>query len=270
MSSQLKLLAAAAGLAFAAQAGAQVTFYEHNNYAGRTFKTQRDVSNLARYGFNDLASSVVVSSDRWEFCEDQNFGGRCVILRRGNYLSLSAMGLNDRVTSARAVSAKANYDDERYGPAPVSTYDARRRNNERLYEAEVTSVRAVMGQPQQRCWIEQQQVAQDSSNPNVPGALVGALIGGVLGHQVGGGRGRDLATVGGVVAGGVVGSQVGGNAQPTRTHEVQRCRTEAADGNGRPEYWDVAYSFRGQEHHMQMNSPPGKTVIVNRQGEPRT
>ena len=273
MSSKLKLLTAAAGLAFAAQVGAQVTFYEHDNYAGRAFKTQREVIDLTRYGFNDLASSVVVSSDLWEFCEDQNFGGRCVILRRGNYLSLAAMGLNDRVTSARAISAKANYDDERYGPAPVSTYDARRRNNERLFEAEVTSVRAVMGQPQQRCWVEQQQVAQDnsySSNANVPGALVGALIGGVLGHQVGGGRGRDLATVGGVVAGGVVGSQVGGNSQQARTHEVQRCRTEAGNGDGRPEYWDVTYSFRGQEHQMQMNSPPGRTVIVNRRGEPRT
>ncbi|MBT9492920.1 MAG: glycine zipper 2TM domain-containing protein [Paucibacter sp.] len=268
MSSKLKLLAAIAALAVAAQAGAQVTFYEHDNYAGRTFKTQRNVNNLARFGFNDLASSVVVGSERWEFCENQDFGGRCVILRRGNYLSLSAMGLNDRVTSARAVSAKANYDDERYGPAPVSTYDARRRNNERLYEADVTSVRAVMGQPQQRCWVEQQQVEQEGSNANVPGALMGALIGGVLGHQVGGGRGRDLATVGGVVAGGVVGSRIGGNSRQARTQEVQRCREEA--GNGRPAYWDVAYSFRGRDHHMQMSSPPGKTVTVNRQGEPRT
>lgn len=267
MSSTLKLLAAAAGLAFAAQAGAQITFYEHDNYAGRSFTTQKDVSNLARFGFNDQASSVVVGSERWEFCENQNFGGRCVILRRGNYLSLGAMGLNDRVSSARSVSAESRYDDERYGPPPVSVYDARRRNNERLYEADVTSVRAVMGQPQQRCWVEQQQVAQDS-NANIPGALVGALIGGVLGHQVGGGRGRDLATAGGVVAGAAVGSQVGGGAQPTRTQDVQRCHTEP--GNGRPEYWDVAYTFRGREHHMQMNSRPGSTVTVNRKGEPRT
>ena len=222
---------------------------------------------MQRFGFNDLASSAVVGSERWEVCDDQNFGGRCVILRRGNYLSLSAMGLNDRISSARAVSAKAEYDDERYAPAPVSVYDSRRRNNERLYEAEVTSVRAVMGQPQQRCWTEQQEVSQ-GSKANVPGALVGALLGGVLGHQVGGGRGQDLATAGGAVAGAAIGSQVGGDSRSTRTQDVQRCSSES--GNGRPEYWDVSYSFKGRQHHVQMNSPPGRTIVVNRQGEPRS
>ena len=49
--------------------------------------------------------------------------------------------------------------------------------------------------------VEQQQVAQPASGYNVPGAVIGAVLGGVLGHQVGGGRGKDLATVGGVVAG---------------------------------------------------------------------
>ncbi len=267
MSSKLKILAAAALLVLAAQAGAQITFYEHDSFAGRSFKTQNKVNNLQRHGFNDLASSAVVGNQRWEVCDQANFGGRCVILRRGNYLSLSAMGLNDRISSARSVDAKTQYDDERYAPAPVSVYDARRRNNERLYEAEVTSVRAVMGQPQQRCWIEQQEVPR-GSNANVPGALVGALLGGVLGHQVGGGRGQDLATVGGVVAGAAVGSQVGGDSRSTRTQDVQRCSSES--GNGRPEYWDVSYNFQGRQHHVQMNSRPGRTVIVNRQGEPRT
>lgn len=267
MSSKLKLLAAAAGLALCAQAGAQITFYQHDDYAGRSFKTQKSVSNMAKHGFNDQASSAVVGSERWEVCEDQNFGGRCVILRPGNYLSIAGMGLNDRISSARPVQQNKRYDDERYAPAPVSVYDARRRNNERLYEADVTSVRAVMGQPQQRCWVEQQQVAQEQHS-NVPGALVGALIGGVLGHQVGGGSGRDLATVGGVVVGGVVGSKVGANSQTSRTQDVQRCATEPA--SKKPAFWDVSYNFRGQAHQMQMTSPPGRTVTVNRQGEPRT
>lgn len=267
MSSILKTLAAAAGLAVLPLAGAQITFYEHNDYEGRSFKTQKTVNNMAHYGFNDQASSAVVGSERWEVCEDQNFGGRCVILRRGNYLSIASMGLNDRISSARPVNQSKRYEDEHYAPAPVSVYDARRRNNERLYEADVTSVRAVMGQPQQRCWVEQQQVAQEQHS-NVPGALVGALIGSVLGHQVGGGRGRDLATVGGVVVGGVVGSKVGGDAPSGRTQEVQRCASEPA--NTRPAYWDVSYNFRGQDHRVQMTSPPGPTVTVNRQGEPRT
>ena len=40
------------------------------------------------------------------------------------------------------------------------------------------------------------------------GAILGAVIGGVLGHQVGGGSGRDAATVVGAVGGAVIGNQV--------------------------------------------------------------
>jgi uncharacterized protein YcfJ len=45
------------------------------------------------------------------------------------------------------------------------------------------------------------------------GTGVGAVAGGVLGHQVGGGKGKTLATVGGAVAGGYVGNQVQKNHQ---------------------------------------------------------
>ena len=40
------------------------------------------------------------------------------------------------------------------------------------------------------------------------GAVTGGVLGGVVGHQVGGGRGKDLATIGGVVGGAYVGHQV--------------------------------------------------------------
>ena len=97
------------------------------------------------------------------------------------------------------------------------------------------------------------------------GAIAGALIGGVLGHQVGGGHGKDLATVGGAVAGGVIGSNVGRNGQTT-SQDVRRCENTTS---GTPAYWDVTYNFRGQQHQMQMTTPPGTTIAVNRDGEPR-
>lgn len=40
------------------------------------------------------------------------------------------------------------------------------------------------------------------------GAILGAVLGGIAGHQIGGGRGKDLATVGGAIAGGLAGSAV--------------------------------------------------------------
>ena len=37
-----------------------------------------------------------------------------------------------------------------YAPPPIAVYDGRRRPNERLYEASVTSARAVLGTPAHR------------------------------------------------------------------------------------------------------------------------
>jgi len=135
----------------------------------------------------------------------------------------------------------------------------------RYHTVSVASVHAVMGPPEQRCWVERQQVVEKSS-PNVPGAIVGGVIGGLLGHQVGGGRGKDVATVGGVVAGAAVGANVGRSDQVV-TRDVQRCTTVHRDE--RPAYWDVSYRFRGQLHYAQFSSPPGRTIIVDDNGIPR-
>ena len=47
------------------------------------------------------------------------FGGRCIILRPGNYPSLREMGLNNRLSSAREADRNARYGDDRYGPSPM-------------------------------------------------------------------------------------------------------------------------------------------------------
>ena len=259
---------AASGLAFATQAFAEVTFYEQEAFGGRSFTVAKPVRNFERFGFNDRASSVSVERERWEVCEDAQFGGRCVVLRPGRYPNLSAMGLNNRVSSVRPVTRNARIDDQRYAPAPVVTYDGRRRRNERVFEAEVVEVRAVVGAPEQRCWVDREQVPQDRRQANVPGALAGALIGGILGHQVGSGRGNDAATAGGAIAGAAIGANAGRDERSSYgyTQNVRRCETVPSQA---PAYWDVTYRFRGQEHHMQMATPPGRTVSVNARGEPR-
>lgn len=237
----------------------QVTFYQQDNFRGQSFTTEQGVLNFQRQNFNDRASSVLVTSGQWEVCEDARFGGRCAILREGRYPSMQDIGLNNRISSARLVSNEA--------PTPVAAPDYRQRNNERLFEANVTSTRAVVGSPEQRCWVEKEQIAQN--NANVPAAIAGALIGGILGHQVGGGTGKDLATVGGAIAGAALGNSVGrnGNTDQAATRDVQRC--ENVGGEARPQYWDVTYNFRGVDHRVQMTAAPGATVTVNAQGEPR-
>ena len=53
------------------------------------------------------------------------------------------------------------------------------------------------------------------------GAAGGAILGGLLGNQIGGGHGRQLATVAGAVGGAVVGNQVEGNMKATHSYEIR-------------------------------------------------
>ncbi|MES3012999.1 MAG: beta/gamma crystallin-related protein [Pseudomonadota bacterium] len=263
MNKTLKLAAAVGVIAFAGTATANITFYEDPGFRGKSFTTTRTLGSFDRSGFNDKVSAVDVRGERWEVCEDPRFNGRCVVLQPGRYPSMSAMGLNDKLSSARPIARNARFDDDRYAPTPV--YDPRPRPSERLYQANVTSVRAVVGPSEQRCWVEREQVGSDRRSANIPAGIAGAVIGGILGHQVGGGTGKDLATAGGAIGGAVIGANIGrGGAQ---TQDVQRCST--VPGDGRPDYWDVSYEFRGVQHRVQMQNPPAATIKVNAQGEPR-
>ena len=264
MKRTMKATFAFCAASLAAPAFSQVVLYENENFEGRSLSTEQPVRDLERAGFNDRASSAVVLGERWEACEDARFKGRCIVLRPGRYPSLAAMGMNDRVSSLRRVNGGERVDSSRYAPAPAPVYDNHRRRGERLFEANVTSVHAVVAQSGRRCWTERESAGQ-RGDVNVPGAVAGALIGGILGHQIGNGRGNDAATAGGAIAGGLVGANVGRGGPQDR--DVQRC--EDVQGSAEPEYWDVTYEFRGREHRVQMVSPPGPTIPVNEQGEPR-
>ena len=246
----------------------QITFFERRGFDGRSFTSLGEVRNFKRFGFNDVASSAEVIGERWEVCEDTRFRGRCVVLRPGRYPTLAAMGLNNSVSSTRPVGRDMRIEEYRYAPAPMAAPDFRRRDQERIYQAQVLSVRAVLREQESRCWIEREQVTVERDN-SAPGAIAGAVIGGILGHQLGGGTGKDLATVGGALAGAAVGANLGRDSSSTQvqTQDVQRCTN--APRSARPEYWEVTYVFRGQEHHVQMTTPPGETVDVNERGEPR-
>ena len=52
------------------------------------------------------------------------------------------------------------------------------------------------------------------------GAVGGAVVGGVLGHQVGGGRGKDVATVIGAVGGVVAGNEIEKRMKTTKSYDV--------------------------------------------------
>jgi len=211
---------------------------------------------------------AVAAQDAARFRSEQ---AALVAQRNATEAQIQANVSQQQAAAAQLQAAEAQRRAEearRLAAVPPVAYDYRRRENEALYEAPVTSVRAVVGPPQQRCWVERQVVDTGSAGVNVPGAIAGGVIGGILGHQIGAGRGQDLATGIGAVGGAVVGANVGAGAPGTvYTHDVQRCATVPSAAT--LDYYDVTYNFRGYDHHVQMTSPPGRTVLVNAQGEPR-
>lgn len=272
MKRTLQVAAAAAALAAAGHAAGQITLYEGEGFRGRAITTNDRLGNLQHSGFNDRASSVIVDRGRWEVCQHARFEGRCVILRRGSYASLREAGLDDSISSVRPFEGRRreHLPEPVAVPVPAPQPQWRVRTGEQTMEVPVADVRVIAGPPNQRCWVERQQVTEAAprNEPNVGGAVIGGIVGGILGHQIGGGSGKDLATAGGAVAGAVVGSNIGGQGGRGRVvqRDVQRCE---AVGSVQPEYYDVKYFFNGVEHHVQMTYPPGPSIRVNMRGEPR-
>jgi uncharacterized protein YcfJ len=186
--------------------------------------------------------------------------------RQAESAQIQATEAQRQADDAQRVATSMQSRADVYAP-PASDY--RRRQNEPLYEANVSYVRAVVGPPQQRCWVAREQVDnRGSAGVNIPGAIIGGVIGGVIGHQIGGGRGQDVATGIGAVGGAAIGANVGrGPDGAVYTQNVQRCEYVPASAN--LNYWDVTYNFAGYEHRVQMTTPPGATILVNAQGEPR-
>ena len=68
--------------------------------------------------------------------------------------------------------------------------------------------------------IEEVREVEKAGEASGGGAVAGAVVGGVLGHQVGGGRGKDVATVIGAIGGGVAGHQIEKNVRKTKEYQI--------------------------------------------------
>lgn len=73
------------------------------------------------------------------------------------------------------------------------------------------------------------------------GVVAGGVLGGVLGNQVGGGRGKDIATVAGVAGGAYAGHQVEKNARSKTSHQVI---VQLQSGNSRTFSYGSATGFK--------------------------
>jgi len=68
--------------------------------------------------------------------------------------------------------------------------------------------------------IEDVREVEKAGDASGAGAVGGAVVGGVLGHQVGAGRGRDIATVLGAIGGGIAGHEIEKTVKKTKEYQV--------------------------------------------------
>ena len=97
----IKPVLAAAALAMSLCANAQITLYGQENLRGRAITLDETVQDLVGSRLDDRTSSIFVRDGNWQLCSEPNFRGTCITVGPGEYASLRAAGLNNRVSSVR-------------------------------------------------------------------------------------------------------------------------------------------------------------------------
>lgn len=133
--------------------------------------------------------------------------------------------------------------------------------------AQVVAVQPIMqtstrSTPRQVCRDEQVAVPETYKDKHqVGGAVAGGLIGALAGHQIGGGKGKTLATVAGAAGGAFAGHEIQknhqeSNATKTETRNVCRTVTDKTSSTKTVGY-DVTYTLNGKAGHIRMSHNPG-------------
>jgi uncharacterized protein YcfJ len=115
--------------------------------------------------------------------------------------------------------------------------------------------------PRQVCRDEQVAVPETYQDKNqVGGAVIGGVVGALAGHQVGGGKGKTLATLGGAAAGAYAGHEIQKHHQEnnqTKTEIRNVCHTVTDKSTSTTTVgYDVTYSLNGQTGHIRLDHKP--------------
>lgn len=128
----------------------------------------------------------------------------------------------------------------------------------------VKDVTETVVTPREECAdVQVQRQAPVKDEHRVAGTAIGAVAGGLLGSQIGGGKGKTVATVAGAAAGGYAGNQVQKNMQQKDvvTATERRCKT-VNDKSQKLIGYDVTYRLDGKDGVVRMSFKPGATLPV--------
>lgn len=185
----------------------------------------------------------------------------------------AAFAQYDRPYDNRSDNRSYAYEQQR-----ERAYDNRDNRDFTGERARVLDTRAITDASGQRqeCWNSRAGHYEELRDPenhsdkrNIAGTVIGGVLGGVLGHQVGSGRGNDVATVGGAALGAYAGNRVENNRNDDNQGDLDRsrCRVVGA-GTGNVQAYDVRYTWQGREYVARMDHDPGRYVEIGRDVNP--
>lgn len=155
------------------------------------------------------------------------------------------------------------------GVAAVASMNVFNRGPQYAQVVSATPIKESIKTPRQECrnvTMTHRRPVQDENR--LTGSVLGAVAGGVIGHQFGGGRGRDVATVVGALGGGYAGNQVQSEmqARDTYTTTEQRCKT-VYDKSEKMLGYDVTYKIGDQQGKIRMDKDPGTQIPLDDNGQ---
>ena len=128
----------------------------------------------------------------------------------------------------------------------------------------VDPIRSTTNNPREVCHDEVvSQTAPPRDEHRIAGTAIGAVVGGLLGNQVGGGKGKTLATVAGAVGGGYAGNRIEASRQQGQvTSSVQRKCSTVSNSSSKIVGYNVRYVYNGVTRTTRMDHDPGDRVQV--------
>ncbi len=128
----------------------------------------------------------------------------------------------------------------------------------------VDPVRSTANHPREVCHDETvTHSAPPKDQHRIAGTAIGAVVGGLVGNQVGGGKGKTLATVAGAVGGGYAGNRIeASRQQPQVTSSVERKCSTVNNTSTKIVGYDVRYVYNGVTRTVRMDHDPGDKVQV--------
>ena len=128
----------------------------------------------------------------------------------------------------------------------------------------VDPVHSKTSNPRQVCHDETvTHTAPPRDQHQIAGTAIGAIAGGLLGNQIGGGKGKTLATVAGAVGGGYAGNRIEAHQQRGQvTTSVERKCSTVSNSSDKIVGYDVRYEYNGVTRTVRMDHDPGNRVVV--------